>query len=94
MIARWPERVGAGSESGHISAFWDVMPTVAELVGVSISDTLDGISFLPTLTGKGEQEEHDFLYWEFHEKGGRIELPGWASGKASNMMYRKSPTNR
>jgi len=72
MIARWPERIGAGSESSHISAFWDVMPTVAELVGVSISDTLDGISFLPTLTGKGEQEEHDYLYWEFHEKGGRI----------------------
>ena len=31
------------------------------------NDYFDGISFLPTLTGKGEQEKHDFLYWEFHE---------------------------
>ncbi len=30
----------------------------------------DGISFLPELLGK-EQKEHDFLYWEFHERGGK-----------------------
>ena len=27
----------------------------------------DGISILPTLTGKGRQRKHDHLYWEFHE---------------------------
>ena len=27
----------------------------------------DGISFYPTLTGEGEQKEHDALFWEFHE---------------------------
>lgn len=32
---------------------------------------MDGISILPTFTGKGQQEEHEFLYWEFHEEGGR-----------------------
>jgi len=48
------------------------MPTLAEISGVALSDTLDGISFLPTLTGEGQQLDHDYLYWEFHEKGGRI----------------------
>jgi len=72
MIARWPAQVEPGTETSHISAFWDVMPTLAEIAGASLSDTLDGISFLPTLTGEGEQADHDYLYWEFHEKGGRI----------------------
>lgn len=34
----------------------------------------DGISFLPTLTGKGDQPLHDYLYWEFHELEGRQAL--------------------
>jgi len=72
MIARWPAQVEPGTENSHISAFWDVMPTMAEIAGISISDTLDGISFLPTLLGEGKQAVHDYLYWEFHEKGGRI----------------------
>ena len=33
MIARWPGKIKAGSTSDHVSAFWDVMPTVADLVG-------------------------------------------------------------
>lgn len=33
-------------------------------------DRCDSISFVPTLLNKpAEQEEHEFLYWEFHEGG-------------------------
>ncbi len=74
MIVRWPGMVEPGTESDHISAFWDVMPTLADIVGQNTSDTLDGISFLPTLTGEGKQLSHEYLYWEFHEKGGRIAI--------------------
>ena len=52
-------------------AFWDVMPTLQELSGAAPQTQSDGISFLPTLTGRGEQPEHPYLYWEFHEEGGR-----------------------
>jgi arylsulfatase len=34
---------------------------------VSRPDYFDGISIVPTLTGKGRQRQHDHLYWEFHE---------------------------
>ncbi len=74
MIVWWPEKIKAGAQSGHISAFWDVMPTVAELAGVKTPENIDGISFLPTLLGKEGQKEHGYLYWEFHEKGGRRAL--------------------
>jgi arylsulfatase A-like enzyme len=74
MIASWPGTIEAGTVTDHISAFWDVMPTVADITGHSIAETIDGISFLPTLTQSGEQKKHDYLYWEFHEKGGRIAI--------------------
>jgi arylsulfatase len=63
MIASWPGVIEAGSESGHVSAFQDVLPTLSELTGAT-PPANDGISFLPTLKGE-KQEEHPFLYWEF-----------------------------
>ena len=72
MIAHWPGRIAAGSESGHVSAFWDVLPTVAELTGQAVPGERDGISLLPTLIGEGKQRQHEYLYWEFHERGGRL----------------------
>ena len=68
------KQIEAGTQTDHISAFWDVMPTVAELAGTNAPDNIDGISFLPTLLGQEDQKQHDYLYWEFHEKGGRKAL--------------------
>ena len=47
------------------------MPTVCELTGATLPEGIDGISYLPTLTGQGEQKLHDNLYFEFHEQGGK-----------------------
>ena len=66
LIARWPGRVAPGSTSDHVSAFWDMMPTLADVAGVAPPAGLDGVSFLPTLTGTDGQREHDALYWEYH----------------------------
>ena len=74
MIAKWTGKIKAGSTSNHISAFWDIFPTVAEMIGQKAPENLDGISFLPTLLGKNNQIEHDYLYWEFHERGGRLAI--------------------
>jgi arylsulfatase A-like enzyme len=69
MLARWPGRVKAGAVSDQVWAFWDFLPTAAALAGAKAPDGLDGLSVAPTLLGKGEQKQHDFLYWEFHERG-------------------------
>ena len=71
MIAFWEGKILAGSRTEHVSAFWDVLPTIAELTGAKTPENIDGISFLPTLTGKGKQLQHEYLYWEFHEQRGR-----------------------
>lgn len=74
MIAVWKGKIVPGTKSDHVSAFWDAMPTVAGLAGLEIPENIDGISFLPTLIGKENQKQHEYLYWEFHEKGGRKAL--------------------
>jgi arylsulfatase A-like enzyme len=74
MIAWWPGTIEAGTGTAHVSAFWDVLPTFAELAGAPAPEGRDGISFAPTLTGRGAQRRHAFLYWEFHEGGGRLAL--------------------
>jgi arylsulfatase A len=65
FIARWPGKIAAEKESSVPLAFYDVLPTVCELAGVKAPENLDGLSFVPTLLGREEQKEHDFLYWEF-----------------------------
>ena len=73
MIARWPGTIEAGTTTDHISAFWDVFPTLSALTKAPAPKGSDGISFLPTLLGTPDnQTQHEYLYWEFHEKGGRL----------------------
>jgi arylsulfatase A-like enzyme len=67
FIARWPGKVAAGSGSDHIGAFWDMMPTFAQLAGAKVPRNIDGISIAPTLLGDDHpQAQHKYLYWEFH----------------------------
>ncbi len=69
FIAWWPGRVKPG-ESDHPGYFPDWFPTATELAKAEAPDGLDGISLVPLLTGKAdEQKKHEFMYWEFHEGG-------------------------
>jgi arylsulfatase A len=68
MIARWPGRVKASVVSDQVWAFWDYLPTMAELTGQKPPTGLDGISILPALL-EGKAIEHPPLYFEFHERG-------------------------
>jgi arylsulfatase A-like enzyme len=54
--------------SDQVWAFWDFLPTAAELAGVAPPQGIDGISMVNALLGK-KQRDHEFLYWEFHERG-------------------------
>lgn len=78
MIVRWPGRARAGVVSEHIGAFWDFLPTAAEIAGIKPPADTDGISFLPALQGR-EQKAHEYLYWEFYEQGGKqaVRMGDW-----------------
>ena len=68
-IAWWPGTVKPGAISGHVAYFGDWFATATELAGVAAPTGLDSISFAPTLRGAARQAAHEFLYWEFHERG-------------------------
>ena len=73
FLVRWPGKIKGGRVTDHPSAFWDFLPTACELAGVETPTGLQGLSYLPTLLGK-KQAAHDYLYWEFHERGGKVAL--------------------
>ncbi|TWT56974.1 Arylsulfatase [Thalassoglobus neptunius] len=75
LLVRWPNKIRPDTTTDHLSAFQDILPTVAEIAEVPVPNYVDGISFLPTLLGESDkQDEHDFLYWEFTEHQGKRAL--------------------
>ena len=79
MIVTWPGRIKKAGISDHICAAWDIFPTLCDISGSEHPESLDGISILPSITGKGKQKQHDYLYWEFPERRGQqaVRLNEW-----------------
>jgi len=74
FIVSWPGTIVKGGESDLMSGFWDMMPTMAELIGIERPYT-DGISIVPELRGNWKaQAHHEYLYWEFPDQGGKQAL--------------------
>lgn len=91
FIARWPGKIEAGTVSEHVSAQYDLMATLADLTGATAPPN-DGISFLPSLLGNNkEQQQHEFLYFEYPEKGGQraIRYGNWKGVKTG---LKKNPS--
>jgi arylsulfatase A-like enzyme len=67
FIAYWPGTISGGQVSEFPIIFYDIMPTLIELTGAEKVKT-DGISILPAIIGnEDENQEREFLYWEFEE---------------------------
>lgn len=76
LIACWPGHIEAGTQSDRPSAHQDIFATLCDAAGIETPEASDGISFLPMLTGQGEQEDHEWLFWEF---------PGYSGQQAVRM---------
>jgi arylsulfatase A-like enzyme len=73
FVVRWPGKAAPGTVTDHLSAFQDLLPTLAELAGAPLPDAIDGISFASTLLGQpGRQVVHEHLYWEWRGELGRF----------------------
>ena len=84
FMVRWPGKIEAGAVSDHLGYFPDIMPTLAELAGVTPPEHTDGISILPTLLGPENagrsQEQHAYLYWE-DPKSVAVRMKNWKAIK-------------
>lgn len=93
MIAAWPGTIKSGAKTDLISAFWDMMPTFKELVGNKSINTTDGISIVPTLLSQNKQNTHKYMYWEFHEQGGKIAVR-MGKWKGIKLDYQSNPNGK
>jgi len=81
MIVRWPGRIAPGQTSDQAWAFWDFLPTAAELAGLPAPGGIDGVSVMPTLRGM-RQKTHDYLYWDYgHVRGRYFQAVRWGNWK-------------
>jgi len=92
-IAWWPGTIRPGRSTDHVSAHWDFVPTACELAGASIPEDTDGVSYVPTLLGSDEQAQHEYLYWEFHEQGGKqaVRWNNWKAVRLNVSQDREGP---
>ena len=91
MIASWPQKIKANSTSDHASAHYDMFATFAEIVG--FESKTDGLSMLPTFLSQANQEQHEFLYWEFPSYGGQVAIRmGDYKVVRQNLLNDKDPT--
>lgn len=75
-MVRWPGTVPANEHSSYMWAFWDIMPTLAELSGATVPNPdIDGVSFVDTLMGK-QQAPKEYVYFTWRGTG----VPPMASG--------------
>ncbi|MBW1804469.1 MAG: sulfatase-like hydrolase/transferase [Deltaproteobacteria bacterium] len=92
MIARWPAKIRPASATDHISAFWDVLPTLCDIANTKTPDEVDGISFVPAMLGK-RQKRHEYLYWEFGERGGKqaVRMGRWKGVRLKTIKNPSGP---
>jgi arylsulfatase A len=90
FIVRWPGQVKAGTVTTQLAAFWDFLPTFTDVAGLKTPAGIDGLSLLPTLTGRGRQPQHPHLYWEFYEQGGSV-AARWGQWKAVRLNMATTP---
>ena len=82
-FAWWPGTVPAGRVTDQPWAFWDLLPTFAELAGAKLSASAptDGHSLVSFLKG-GDAPSRESFYWELHEGRGHIQAIRWKNWKA------------
>lgn len=68
LIARWPGHIKAGTTNDRPVAFWDILPTLADVAETTTPRGLDGVSFAASLLGRKPDRDPKAMYWEFHER--------------------------
>lgn len=68
-LVRWPGHVPAGQISFQPGQFHDWLATLADAAGVPVPARSDGVSLLPTLTGRSADQKQGIVYTEYNHAG-------------------------
>ena len=77
-IVRWPGRIAPSSVSDHMLTNYDLMPTLADFIGAEMPQGKDGVSFLPTLLERHEdQQSHEWVIYASRLGPALVTADGW-----------------
>ncbi len=79
FIARWPDRIKAGTKCDQLICQVDLMATCAEMLGVKIPDSAgeDSVSILPALLGTADRPLHEAVVHHSIQGGFAIRQGPW-----------------
>ncbi len=69
---RWPGHVDAGTTTELRAMTMDIYPTLLDAVGAEYPETIDGVSFLPTLLGEQQDELRELWFFRRREGGAQF----------------------
>ncbi|MYI68509.1 MAG: sulfatase-like hydrolase/transferase, partial [Boseongicola sp. SB0673_bin_14] len=77
-MVRFPGKVTPGSLSDHTLTNYDLMPTLADFIGTEMPEDKDGVSFLPTLLERHEdQQHHEWIIYASRLGPALVTAEGW-----------------
>ena len=88
VIARWPGHIENGMKVETPSMLYDWVPTFTEMAGLPAPAVMDGVSLMPSLTGKGRQQQSN-VYVEYNVGGRTPKYPDFVPqhrGRIRNQM--------
>lgn len=78
LVFRWPGKISGGRESKQVVANYDLLPTFADLLGVTLDVPKDGISLLPILLeGKERLPDVRYVYFSSDDGPAVVDSQGW-----------------
>jgi len=80
VIVRWPDHIAKHTVVNTPNISYDWLPTFTAAAGLPAPVNSDGVSILPSLTGKGKQQE-PLIYVEYYLKG---KSPGYEEFAPAN----------
>lgn len=77
LIYYWPGVIAKGSVSRVVTANYDLLSTMADLLQVKVKEHKDGISYLPLLMGEPFTKRHDFIAFSSMSGPALVTRDGW-----------------
>jgi arylsulfatase A-like enzyme len=69
LLVRWPGKIKPKTVSNALVQNIDFAPTLLDIAGAAIPDSMQGKSIVPVLTGKQTSINRPFLYYHYYEFG-------------------------
>ena len=77
-MVRFPGKVTPGGTSDFMLTNYDLMPTLADFIGTEMPEDKDGVSFLPTLLERHEdQQHHEWIIYASRLGPALVTADGW-----------------